>query len=61
MAGATGGSASIACLSAVTRSAGAQPSARLTRPLTVAVHSASWALKSAGDANRLPGRNEVSR
>jgi hypothetical protein len=35
--------------------------ARRTRPFTVAHHSASCALKSPGDANRRPGKNEVSR
>ena len=40
---------------------GAQPSARRGRVLTIASQAASWALKSAGEANVRPGRNERSR
>ena len=61
VSGATGGRASMAWRSAAIQSAGAQPGARRTRVLTRAVHSASWALKSAAEANSRPGRNEVSR
>jgi hypothetical protein len=59
--GATGGNASIAALSASTRTAGAQPSTRLGQVLASASHPASWALKSAGEVNDRPGKNEVSR
>ena len=61
VAGATGGRASIAARSALIRSAGAQPSARRVRVLTSASQAYSWALKSAGEANVRPGRNERSR
>ena len=61
VAGATGGSASIAARSAPIRSVGAQPSARRVRVLTTASQSPSWVLKSAGEANVRPGRNERSR
>jgi hypothetical protein len=59
--GATGGKGSIAARSASIRSAGAQPSTRRRRWLTSASQSPSWALKSAGELNVRPGRNEVSR
>jgi hypothetical protein len=61
VAGATGGNASIAARSAVIRSVGAQPNTRRWRRLTTASQSPSWALKSAGEANVRPGRNERSR
>ena len=48
-------------LSAVTRSVGAHPNARLVRVFTVANQSPSWELNSAGEANTRPGRNERSR
>jgi hypothetical protein len=60
VAGATGGSGSIAARSALIRSAGAQPSTRRWRWLTRASQSPSWALKSAGELKLRPGRNEVS-
>ena len=61
MAGATGGTASIAARSAPMRSDGAHPSARRVRVFTTASQADSWALKSAGDAKLRPGRNERSR
>ena len=61
VAGATGGSASIAARSASIRSAGAQPSTRWCALVGPRQPVASWALKSAGEVNARPGRNEVSR
>ncbi|CPA87292.1 Uncharacterised protein [Mycobacterium tuberculosis] len=43
------------------RSVGAQPSARRVRVFTSASQAPSWALKSAGEANTRPGKNERSR
>ena len=59
--GATGGSGNIPARSTSIRSVGAQPNTRRRRSLTSTSQSASWALKSAGEAKLRPGRNEVSR
>ncbi|KJK10527.1 hypothetical protein UB45_18480 [Terrabacter sp. 28] len=59
--GATGGSGIIAALSGSTRSAGRHPSTRMCRLFVRATHALSWVLKSAGEANVRPGRNERSR
>jgi len=40
---------------------GRSPAPRRARPFTVAIHSASCALKQAGEADRRPGMNEVSQ
>ena len=59
--GATGGSGSIAARSASIRSAGRHPNARCRRVFASAIHALSWVLKSAGDGEVRPGRNERSR
>lgn len=60
-AGVTGGNGIIAARSAAIRSDGAHSRWRRNRVFTVATHPATWALKSAGEANSRPGRNDRSR
>lgn len=60
-AGASGGRSIIAWTSVASRSTGRPPIDRTVRALARGSQSASWVLKSAGEANRRPGRNEVSR
>ena len=59
--GGMGGRASIAAVSASTRSSGRQPNTRCARALARAKNAASWVLKSAGEAKVRPGRKERSR
>jgi hypothetical protein len=51
----------MAMRSASIRSEGRQSILRWTRLLARVSHEVSWALKSWGEANVRPGRNEVSR
>ena len=56
----TGGNASIAALSASSRSTGAAPIVRTVRRFARAGQSSNWAVKSAGDAKWRAGMNDVS-
>jgi len=58
--GGTGGRASIAALSASTRSAGRQHGTRIVRWFDFATQEENWVLKSSGPVKDRPGRNEVS-
>jgi hypothetical protein len=60
-AGGVGGSAIIAAASAAHRSAGRHPRLRWVLALATTNHVASRSLKSAGEVNDRPGRNEVSK